>query len=173
MLPPCRTSCCSSFWLVPTRWQTVPVPLFSSNCYCSRKTSKQRWQKAHWYSPINIQIKKRINIGTDKEKFLFQAADKIYEKVGKDLVAASTSVELFLFPSQYVDVASMAHVCHLTGGTLYRYPVRDASYYSLLIWICSFLISTRTENNSHRTRSVLLLDKRHLTQFWKCELQLD
>jgi protein transport protein SEC24 len=64
-------------------------------------------------------------IGTDKEKFLFQAADKIYEKVGKDLVAASTSVELFLFPSQYVDVASMAHVCHLTGGTLYRYPFFD------------------------------------------------
>ncbi|CBY14315.1 unnamed protein product [Oikopleura dioica] len=64
-------------------------------------------------------------VGTDKEKFLFQAADKIYEKVGKDLVAASTSVELFLFPSQYVDVASMAHVCHLTGGTLYRYPFFD------------------------------------------------
>jgi protein transport protein SEC24 len=61
-------------------------------------------------------------IGTDKEKFLFQPADKIYEKVGKDLVASSASVELFLCPSQYTDVASMAHVCHLTGGTCYRYP---------------------------------------------------
>jgi hypothetical protein len=103
--------------------------------------------------------------GTDKEKFLFQAADKIYEKVGKDLVAASTSVELFLFPSQYVDVASMAHVCHLTGGTLYRYPVRAPVDYSLLISFHSFLISIKIENNSHRMRFALSRVKRHLTLF--------
>ena len=40
------------------------------------------------------------------------------------MVAASASVELFVCPSQYSDVASMAHVCHLTGGTLYKYSVR-------------------------------------------------
>ena len=62
-------------------------------------------------------------IGSDKEKFLFQPGDKIYEKVGKEMVAASASVELFVCPSQYSDVASMAHVCHLTGGTLYKYSV--------------------------------------------------
>ena len=112
----------------------------------------------------NFQIPK-IPKGTDKEKFLFQAADKIYEKVGKDLVAASTSVELFLFPSQYVDVASMAHVCHLTGGTLYRYPVRAPVDYSLLIYIHSFLISIKIENNSHRMRFALSRVKRHLTLF--------
>ena len=39
------------------------------------------------------------------------------------MVAASASVELFVCPSQYSDVASMAHVCHLTGGTLYKYTV--------------------------------------------------
>jgi len=54
---------------------------------------------------------------------LFQAADKIYEKVGKEMVAASASLELFVCPSQYADIASMAHVSHLTGGTLYKYSV--------------------------------------------------
>ena len=39
------------------------------------------------------------------------------------MVAASASLELFICPSQYSDVASMAHVCHLTGGTLYKYSV--------------------------------------------------
>ena len=66
---------------------------------------------------------KSILLGSDKEKFLFQPGDKIYEKVGKEMVAASASVELFVCPSQYSDVASMAHVCHLTGGTLYKYTV--------------------------------------------------
>ena len=41
------------------------------------------------------------------------------------MVAASASVELFVCPSQYSDVASMAHVCHLTGGTLYKYTVSN------------------------------------------------
>jgi len=73
-------------------------------------------------------------IGSDKEKFLFQPGDKIYEKVGKEMVAASASVELFVCPSQYSDVASMAHVCHLTGGTLYKYtyfnPEKDQQEFS-------------------------------------------
>lgn len=74
---------------------------------------------------FNSQWLNSIFLGTDKEKFLFQPADKIYEKVGKDLVSSSASVELFVFPSQYSDLASMAHVCHLTGGTCYRYPVSN------------------------------------------------
>ena len=74
-----------------------------------------------WYF-ILISVKS-ILLGSDKEKFLFQPGDKIYEKVGKEMVAASASVELFVCPSQYSDVASMAHVCHLTGGTLYKYTV--------------------------------------------------
>ena len=75
-------------------------------------------------------------LGSDKEKFLFQPGDKIYEKVGKEMVAASASVELFVCPSQYSDVASMAHVCHLTGGTLYKYTVS----YSLSLYVQSCII---------------------------------
>ncbi|XP_008844262.1 protein transport protein Sec24D isoform X2 [Nannospalax galili] len=67
----------------------------------------------------NRDDKKLIN--TDKEKILFQPQTNVYESLAKDCVANSCSVTLFLFPSQYVDVASLGLIPLLTGGTLYKY----------------------------------------------------
>ncbi|XP_060248781.1 protein transport protein Sec24D [Meriones unguiculatus] len=67
----------------------------------------------------NRDDKKLVN--TDKEKILFQPQTAVYESLAKDCVANSCSVTLFLFPSQYVDVASLGLVPLLTGGTLYKY----------------------------------------------------
>ncbi|CAH6789092.1 Sec24d [Phodopus roborovskii] len=69
----------------------------------------------------NRDDKKLVN--TDKEKILFQPQTAVYESLAKDCVANSCSVTLFLFPSQYVDVASLGLVPLLTGGTLYKYNV--------------------------------------------------
>lgn len=63
--------------------------------------------------------KKLVN--TDKEKILFQPQTNVYDSLAKDCVAHGCSVTLFLFPSQYVDVASLGLVPQLTGGTLYKY----------------------------------------------------
>lgn len=52
---------------------------------------------------------------------LFQPQSTVYESLAKDCVANSCSVTLFLFPSQYADVASLGLVPLLTGGTLYKY----------------------------------------------------
>uniref|UniRef100_A0A8C6EYW8 SEC24 homolog D, COPII coat complex component n=1 Tax=Marmota marmota marmota TaxID=9994 RepID=A0A8C6EYW8_MARMA len=60
-------------------------------------------------------------LNTDKEKILFQPQTSVYESLAKDCVAHGCSVTLFLFPSQYVDVASLGLVPLLTGGTLYKY----------------------------------------------------
>ncbi|XP_044536946.1 protein transport protein Sec24D [Gracilinanus agilis] len=60
-------------------------------------------------------------INTDKEKTLFQPQTNIYETLAKDCVATGCCVNLFLFPNQYVDVASMGLVTQQTGGTLYKY----------------------------------------------------
>ncbi|XP_051821787.1 protein transport protein Sec24D isoform X1 [Antechinus flavipes] len=60
-------------------------------------------------------------INTDKEKTLFQPQTNIYETLAKDCVASGCCVNLFLFPNQYVDVASMGLVTLQTGGTLYKY----------------------------------------------------
>ncbi|XP_069599852.1 protein transport protein Sec24D isoform X1 [Ranitomeya imitator] len=60
-------------------------------------------------------------INTDKEKTLFLPQCNAYESLAKDCVANGCCVDLFLFPNQYIDVASMGLVTMLTGGTLYKY----------------------------------------------------
>ncbi|XP_068010032.1 protein transport protein Sec24D isoform X2 [Melanerpes formicivorus] len=67
----------------------------------------------------NRDDKKLLN--TDKEKTLFQPQANAYEALAKDCVANGCCVNLFLFPNQYVDVASMGLVTMYTGGTLYKY----------------------------------------------------
>lgn len=52
---------------------------------------------------------------------LFQAQTNIYEALAKDCVASGCCVNLFLFPNQYADIASMGLVTFHTGGTLYKY----------------------------------------------------
>ncbi|KAG8134671.1 hypothetical protein E2320_007764, partial [Naja naja] len=60
-------------------------------------------------------------VNTEKEKTLFQAQTNIYEALAKDCVANGCCVNLFLFPNQYADIASMGLVTFHTGGTLYKY----------------------------------------------------
>ena len=54
-------------------------------------------------------------------QILFQPQTNVYDSLAKDCVAHGCCVTLFLFPSQYVDVASLGLVPLLTGGTLYKY----------------------------------------------------
>ncbi|XP_069561249.1 protein transport protein Sec24D [Brachyistius frenatus] len=67
----------------------------------------------------NRDDKKLVN--TDKEKTLFQPQKGVYEQLSKDCVAQGCCVDLFLFPSQYVDMATMADVPSHTGGSVFKY----------------------------------------------------
>uniref|UniRef100_A0A665XGF5 SEC24 homolog D, COPII coat complex component n=1 Tax=Echeneis naucrates TaxID=173247 RepID=A0A665XGF5_ECHNA len=67
----------------------------------------------------NRDDKKLVN--TEKEKTLFQPQKGVYEQLSKDCVAQGCCVDLFLFPSQYVDMATMADVPSHTGGSVYKY----------------------------------------------------
>uniref|UniRef100_A0A8C3CFF6 Uncharacterized protein n=1 Tax=Cairina moschata TaxID=8855 RepID=A0A8C3CFF6_CAIMO len=67
----------------------------------------------------NRDDKKLLN--TDKEKTLFQPQVNYYKTLARDSVANSCCVNLFLFPKQYVDIASLGLVTMYTGGTLYKY----------------------------------------------------
>uniref|UniRef100_A0A8C4SGL1 SEC24 homolog C, COPII coat complex component n=1 Tax=Erpetoichthys calabaricus TaxID=27687 RepID=A0A8C4SGL1_ERPCA len=60
-------------------------------------------------------------IGTDKEKTLFQPQTSFYGSLAKDCVAQGCCVDLFLFPNQYVDVATLGVVPLQTGGSVYKY----------------------------------------------------
>uniref|UniRef100_A0A9J8BAQ9 SEC24 homolog D, COPII coat complex component n=1 Tax=Cyprinus carpio carpio TaxID=630221 RepID=A0A9J8BAQ9_CYPCA len=60
-------------------------------------------------------------VGTEKEKTLFQPQRGVYEQLTKDCVAQGCCVDLFLFPNQYVDIATMGDVPSHTGGSIYKY----------------------------------------------------
>ncbi|XP_068114148.1 protein transport protein Sec24C isoform X5 [Hyperolius riggenbachi] len=67
----------------------------------------------------NRDDKKLIN--TDKEKTMFQPQTTFYNNLAKDCVAQGCSVDLFLFPNQFVDVATLGVVPFQTGGSVYKY----------------------------------------------------
>nr|XP_033797762.1 protein transport protein Sec24C isoform X2 [Geotrypetes seraphini] len=67
----------------------------------------------------NRDDKKLIN--TDKEKTLFQPQTSFYNNLAKDCVAQGCCVDLFLFPSQYLDLATLGVVPYQTGGSIYKY----------------------------------------------------
>lgn len=67
----------------------------------------------------NRDDKKLIN--TDKEKTLFQLQISFYSNLAKDCVAQGCCVDLFLFPNQYLDVATLGVVTYQTGGSIYKY----------------------------------------------------
>ncbi|XP_062269997.1 protein transport protein Sec24C isoform X2 [Platichthys flesus] len=65
-------------------------------------------------------------IGTDKEKSLFQPQAGFYNTLAKECVAQGCCVDLFLFPNQFVDVATLAVVPVSTGGSVYKYTYFQA-----------------------------------------------
>ncbi|XP_066476323.1 protein transport protein Sec24C isoform X1 [Tiliqua scincoides] len=67
----------------------------------------------------NRDDKKLIN--TDKEKTLFQPQTGFYSNLAKECVAQGCCVDLFLFPNQYLDVATLGVVPYQTGGSIYKY----------------------------------------------------
>uniref|UniRef100_A0A671LN58 Protein transport protein Sec24D-like n=1 Tax=Sinocyclocheilus anshuiensis TaxID=1608454 RepID=A0A671LN58_9TELE len=60
-------------------------------------------------------------VGTEKEKTLFQPQRGVYEQLTKDCVAQGCCVDLFLFPNQFVDIATMGDVPSHTSGSIYKY----------------------------------------------------
>jgi len=52
-------------------------------------------------------------LGSDKERTLYEPQDDFYKKIGVELSTAGISVDLFLFPRQYVDVATLGMITYL------------------------------------------------------------
>jgi protein transport protein SEC24 len=66
---------------------------------------------------------------TDKEKALFTAANPFWRIVSDELAESGVGVNVFFFPDQYTDVASIGTLASTTGGELFFHPkfnpVRD------------------------------------------------
>lgn len=66
---------------------------------------------------------------TDKEKSLFTSADPFWRNTAEEIAEAGVGVNVFFFPEQYTDVASVGTLCQITGGEAFFHPkfspVRD------------------------------------------------
>ncbi|CAH8598977.1 unnamed protein product [Heterobilharzia americana] len=60
-------------------------------------------------------------IGTEKEKTLLVPDSDFYTGLGQTCVEVGCSVDLFLFPNAYTDIASLAEVPRITSGHLFKY----------------------------------------------------
>ena len=65
-------------------------------------------------------------LGTDKEKTILTPQNNFYTKLGQECVSDGCSVDLFLFPNSYIDVASVSEVSRMTGGSVYKYSYFQA-----------------------------------------------
>ena len=73
-------------------------------------------------------VKGRTAVGTamskemEKEPVKHAApADKVYSKMATEAAEYQCAIDAFLLPNGHVDVASLGHLCRVTGGSLYRY----------------------------------------------------
>ncbi|KAF9427642.1 COPII coat Sec23p-Sfb3p heterodimer component [Podila epigama] len=60
--------------------------------------------------------------GTDKERTLYAPQDDFYRKLAEQCVDAGLSIDLFLFPNAYIDVATLGCLSSITGGETLMFP---------------------------------------------------
>ncbi|KAJ5898786.1 hypothetical protein N7495_003530 [Penicillium taxi] len=66
-------------------------------------------------------------LGTSKESSLLQAGNAFYKSFAIECSKAQVSVDMFLFSSQYTDVATLSCLPRYTGGQTFFYPGWTAS----------------------------------------------
>ncbi|ORY06568.1 hypothetical protein K493DRAFT_203088 [Basidiobolus meristosporus CBS 931.73] len=59
--------------------------------------------------------------GTDKEYTMYSPQDTFYKSLTTEMVESGISVDLFLFPNSYVDVATIGALASSTGGDIHHF----------------------------------------------------
>lgn len=60
-------------------------------------------------------------LGTDKEKALLSPVNNFYAKLGEECAQQGCAVDLFVFPNNYMDLATIGEVSRLSGGQIYKF----------------------------------------------------
>ncbi|GMS95354.1 hypothetical protein PENTCL1PPCAC_17529 [Pristionchus entomophagus] len=66
-------------------------------------------------------------LGTEKEKQMMTPQCEFYTKLGESCVKSGVCVDLFLFPNSYMDIATIAQLSAVTGGSVYKYQYFEAT----------------------------------------------
>ncbi|TVY58707.1 Protein transport protein SEC24 [Lachnellula cervina] len=73
------------------------------------------------YGKLEMREDKKL-LGTSKESGLLQTANSFYKSFAVECSKNQVSIDMFLFSSQYQDVASLSNLPRYTGGQTYFYP---------------------------------------------------
>lgn len=60
-------------------------------------------------------------LGTNKEKTVLAPGSRVFTDLGLKCIEVGCSVELFLFPNQFMDVSTLAEVCCVSSGHVHLY----------------------------------------------------
>lgn len=78
------------------------------------------------YGKLEMREDKKL-LGTSKESSLLQTANAFYKSFAVECSKTQVSIDMFLFSSQYQDVASLSNLPRYTGGQTYFYPAWNAA----------------------------------------------
>ncbi|KAF2195243.1 COPII component protein [Zopfia rhizophila CBS 207.26] len=78
------------------------------------------------YGKLDMREDKKM-LGTSKEGSLLQTANSFYKSFAVECSKNQVSIDMFLFSSQYQDVATLSNLPRYTGGQTYFYPGWNAA----------------------------------------------
>ena len=78
------------------------------------------------YGKLEMREDKKL-LGTSKEGNLLQTANSFYRSFAVECSKSQVSIDMFLFSSQYQDVATLSNLPRFTGGQTYFYPGWNAA----------------------------------------------
>ena len=78
------------------------------------------------YGKLEMREDKKL-LGTSKENSLLQTGSSFYKSFAVECSKNQVSIDMFLFSSQYQDVASLSNLPRYTGGQTYFYPGWNAA----------------------------------------------
>lgn len=111
-------------------WEAVCVPHLPAHRRSSWEAEEQGRQEAYWHRQREGKSSGARVLALSCWRpltslfclqALFQPQISFYNTLAKDCVAQGCCVDLFLFPNQYVDVATLGVVPVSTGGSVYKY----------------------------------------------------
>ncbi|KAI4164137.1 MAG: hypothetical protein LQ342_002101 [Letrouitia transgressa] len=78
------------------------------------------------HGKLELREDKKV-LGTSKENSLLQTGNSFYKSFAVECSKNQVSIDMFLFSSQYQDVASLSNLPRYTGGQTYFYPGWNAA----------------------------------------------
>jgi protein transport protein SEC24 len=71
---------------------------------------------------------KSFNLIKFSFKTLLAPVNNIYAKLGEECAQNGCGVDLFVFPNNYLDLATIGEVCRVSGGQIYKFNYFSVSF---------------------------------------------